>query len=187
MMRRYPDRELAFLVRLRMTRGVLSLSGRKVGEVTGQVVVPIQAFYRAHPSPGQYLFTPAERGQLVPANVEPKNGGTDVLVSTMGYLDVKQLLQGLQLPPGWSVIPAELLTDLTLDADLEFENVDADDEYKSNEPGDLDEARGHYEGRWHIVIEFPLGESIPKEEPRLSLDRWEFELDARSAKFEALP
>jgi hypothetical protein len=39
MMRPYPDRELAFLVRLRMTRGVLSLSGRKVGEVTGQVVV----------------------------------------------------------------------------------------------------------------------------------------------------
>lgn len=186
MMRQHPDRELAFRVRLRMNRGVLNLDGREVGEVTGQVVIPIHAIYRAHPSPGKYLFTPAERGQLVPADAERETGATDVLVSTMGYLDVEQLLQSLQLPPGWSVIPAELLAELTLDADLEFEDVDADAEYKSNEPDDLNEARQRYDGRWHLVIDFPLGESIPRSEPRLSLDRGEFEVDARFARLEEL-
>jgi hypothetical protein len=185
-MRRHPDRELAFRVRLRMTRGLLKLGERAIGEVTGQVVIPIHAIYRAHPSPGQYLFTPAERGQLVPTGAEPETGATDVLVSTMGYLDVEQLLQGIQMPPGWSVVPAELLADLTLDADLEFEDVDADDEYKANEPGDLEEARQRYGGRWHVVLDFPLGESIPRSEPRLSLDRWEFEFDARFARLEEL-
>jgi hypothetical protein len=185
-MRRHPDRELALRVRLRMTRGALKLGHREVGEVTGQVVVPMHAIYRAYPSPGQYLFSAPERGQLVPSQLEPESGATDVLVSTMGYLDVEELQHSLQLPPSWSVVPAELLADLTLDADLEFEDVDADEEYKANEPSDLDEARQRYEGRWHVVLGFPLGESIARVDPRLSLDRWEFEVDARFARVQEI-
>lgn len=186
MMRRHPDREFAFRVRFRMTRGVLKLGEREVGGVTGQVVVPIQAVYRAHPSPGQYIFSPAERGRLVPMSGQSEDVPKEVLVATMGYLDVDVLVGELDLPASRSVIPGELLSELTLDADLEYEDVDADEEYKANEPADLEEARQRYDGRWHLVIDFPLGESIPRGEPRLSLDRWEFELDARYAQLEEL-
>ncbi len=178
------DRELAFRIRLRMTLGVLKLGGQSVGEVSGQVTVPLQALYRPRPSPGQYLISlPQARGQIVPRSTEPH----DVIIETMGYLDVDTVVSQLQIPDAWEIVPNELLSGLQLEADLEFEDVDADDEYKLNEPDDLATARALYEGRWSLVIGLDLGQSVPRDEHRLDLDRWECEADARYARFEERP
>jgi hypothetical protein len=178
------DRELAFRIRLRMTLGILKLGGQSVGEVSGRVTVPLQALYRPRPSPGQYLFSPPQaRGQIVPRSPEP----SAVTIETMGYLDVDAVVSQLQIPDSWKIIPNECLSGLQLEAELEFEDVDADDEYKLNEPDDLATARALYEGRWSLVIRLDLDQSIPRDEHRLDLDRWECEADGRYATFEGLP
>jgi len=90
------------------------------------------------------------------------------------------------LRPGSKLACTRALGQSTLAGELAVEDVDADEEYKANEPSDLHEARQRYEGRWHVVLGFPLGESIPRVDPRLSLDRWEFEVDARFARVEEI-
>lgn len=178
------DRELAFRARLRMTKGTLKQGEREVGQVTGQVVVPIRAVYRFVRAPGEYLFTPPERGHLVPFAAHGDESSGEVIIATMGYLDVPAFLEEVEVPPDWTTVPAELASGLVLDAEVEFEDVDADDEYKANEPADLDDARTRFDGRWRLVVDLPLGESFSRTEPRLSLDRWEFEVDARFARLE---
>jgi hypothetical protein len=171
-----PKRELAFEVRFALTRGVLKYGERQVGEVTGRLVAPIPAWYQPRPSPGQYTFDPPQRGQLP----------DEVIVETMGSLDVTSLLEEIQPPATWPVIPAELLVEMILEADIEFEGVAADDEYAANEPGDLDEGRRRFEGRWKLTIGLPLEGNFRRDEAQLSLDRMELELDARFAHLEEL-
>lgn len=177
------NRELAFRVRLRMTGGNLKLGGQPVGAVSGQVTVPLQAFYRPRPALGAYGFMMPRRGQLVPRTTEPHT----VIIETMGYLDVAAVIAQLQIPDGWVMIPAELLSRIELDADLEFLDVDADEEYKLNEPADLVQAEDLYKGLWHLTIKIDLEQSVRRDEPRLDLDRWECEADARYATFTERP
>lgn len=168
MLRHTDDRDLGFQLRFRLTEGTLTLNGSQVGQVTtGLVTVPIRAYFRPYPPPGGYIFDlPQVRGGLP----------DEIIVETIGYLNVNAIAQQLTLPPAWKVIPEELLDDLTLDARLVFEAVGADDEYSKNEPGDLDEARKRYDGSWRLSCPFDLGFSLDLDAGEVSLDRREFEL-----------
>ncbi len=162
------DCSLGFQVQFLLVNGVLTLHGSQVGLVTaGRATAPITAFFRRYPPPGGYFFNlPATQGALP----------DELIVETMGNLDVNALALQLELPPAWKVIPEELLEDLQLEAHLTFESVSADDEYAKNEPGDLDEARKRYEGTWRLTCSLGLDFSIDLEAGEVSLDRHEFEL-----------
>lgn len=176
MRREVPKRELAFQARFTLARGELKFGQRHVGEVTGQLVAPIPAWYQPHPPPGQYTFSPPHRGSL------PE----EVILETMGFLDVTTLVQGINPPEAWPIIPAELVSDMVLEAEVEFDGVDADDEYAANEPADLEEAKKRFEGKWKLTIGLPLEGNFSRDESQVSLDRMEFELDARFATLEEL-
>jgi hypothetical protein len=94
-------------------------------------VAPIRTWYQPQPEPGQYTFSPPERGHLP----------DEVILETMGSLDAAALVEEIQPPPAWPIVPAELVSNLVLEASIEFVDVDADEEYAANEPADLDEAR----------------------------------------------
>ncbi|HCG02765.1 MAG TPA: hypothetical protein DEV93_19745 [Chloroflexi bacterium] len=80
------DRDLGFQVQFLLTDGVLTLQGSQVGWITtGQVTVPIRAFYRQHPPPGGYFFYLPDRGSLP----------DEVIVETMGHVDVGALAKQL--------------------------------------------------------------------------------------------
>jgi hypothetical protein len=162
------DRDLGFQVQFLLVDGALNLHGSQVGWITtGRATVPIRAFYQRHPPPGGYFFNlPPVRGSL----------SDELLLETMGHLDVAVLAAQLTLPPAWKVIPEELLEDLELDARLIFESVSADDEYAKNEPADLVEARARYQGTWRLTCSFGLGFSVDPDAGDVSLDRREFEL-----------
>jgi hypothetical protein len=162
------DRDLGFQVQFLLVDGALNLHGSQVGWITtGRATVPIRAFYRQHPPPGGYFFNlPPIRGSLP----------DELLLETMGHVDVTVLAAQLTLPPAWKVIPEELLEDLELNARLNFESVSADDEYAKNEPGDLEEARARYQGTWRLICDFGLGFSVDLDAGEVSLDRREFEL-----------
>jgi hypothetical protein len=172
MRRELPKRELAFQVRFMIVRGILRYGEREVGEVTGQLVAPIPAWYQPRPPPGQYTFSPPERGRLP----------DEVIIETMGSVNGNALVEAIQPPPEWPIIPAELVSNLVLDAVIEFASVHADDEYAANEPGDLEDAKSRFEGTWKLVIELPLEGNFRREEAQLNLDRMEFEVDARFAE-----
>jgi hypothetical protein len=176
MRRDMPKRELAFQARFTVARGMLKYGQVQVGEVTGQLVVPIPAWYQPHPPPGQYTFSPPQRGGLT----------EEVIIETMGFLDVTTLVQEIDPPAAWPIIPAELVAEMVLEAEIEFEGVDADDEYAANEPADLEDAKKRFEGRWKLTIGFPLEGNFSRDETQVSLDRMEFELDARFATLEEL-
>jgi hypothetical protein len=166
------ERELAFQVTFRLLRGLLRYRGRQVGEVTGRVVAPIRAYYSPFPVPGEYLFH-------LPHNELPK----EVIIEAMGALDIAALVAEMNPPARWQVIPQELASDLSLEAELELESVEADDEYATNEPNDLEHARRMYDGRWKLLIPFPLHTSFPRSDAQLNFDRSEFELDTQFATF----
>jgi hypothetical protein len=161
------DRDLGFQIQFLLVDGVLTLQGSQVGRITtGRVTVPLRAFFRRYPPPGGYFFDLKDRGVLP----------DEVIVETMGHVDVSALAKQLTLPPAWKVIPEELLEDLQLDARLMFESVTADDEYVKNEPGDLEEARKRYQGTWRLTCPLGLGFSVDLDAGEISLDRREFEL-----------
>jgi hypothetical protein len=162
------DRDLGFQVQFVLVDGALHLHGSQVGWITtGRATVPIRAFYRRLPPPGGYFFDlPPLRGSLP----------DELLLETMGHVDVSVLAAQLTLPPAWKVVPEELVDDLELNARLIFESVSADDEYAKNEPGDLNEARNRYQGTWRLKCSFGLGFSVDLDAGEVSLDRREFEL-----------
>lgn len=172
MRREVPRREMAFQGRFTILRGVLKYGDRQVGEVTGQLVAPIPAWYQPQPEPGKYTFSPPERGHLP----------DEVILETMGSLDAAALIEEIEPPPAWPIVPAELVSNLMLEAAIAFVSVDADEEYAANEPADLDEAKRRFAGRWDLVIRLPLEGNFQRDEAQLNLDRMEFELDARFAQ-----
>jgi len=105
----------------------------------------------------------------------------------MGTLDVASLIDEINPPSTWPVIPQELASGLNLDADLEFDAVEADDEYAANEPADLELAKQTYDGKWRMVIPLALHTNLSRDDTQLSLDRYEFELDARLANLTRQP
>lgn len=172
MRREMPRREMAFQGRFTIVHGILRYRERQVGEVTGQLIAPIPAWYQPQPAPGQYTFSPPGRGQLP----------DEVVLETMGFLDVAALVDQIQPPAPWPIVPAELVSEMVLEAEIEFAGVDADEEYAANEPADLEEAKQRFEGQWKLVIALPLEGNFRRDESQLNLDRMEFELDARFAQ-----
>jgi hypothetical protein len=170
------DRDLGFQVQFLLVDGSLSLRGSQIGWITtGRATVPIRAFYQRYPLPGGYFF-----------NLQPVRGSLpdELILETMGYLDVNALASQLKVRPSWKVIPQELLEDLELNARLIFESVTADDEYMKNEPGDLEEARKRYQGQWRLTCTFGLGFSVDLDAGEVSLDRREFELSTAGVRLE---
>ena len=102
----------------------------------------------------------------------------------MGFLDVAALVEEIDPPPAWPIIPAELASDMILEAEIEFEGLDADEEYAANEPADLADAKKRFEGKWKLTIGLPLEGNFRRDEAQVSLDRMEFELDASVARLE---
>jgi hypothetical protein len=137
---------------------------------------PYQGLLPTIPSPGRYVFEPPKRGH------PPE----EIIVETMGYIDVQALVAEIDPPAAWRIVPAELVSGLVLDAQIEFEDVKADEEYQANEPADLEEARRRFRGKWDLSIAFPLEASLSRSDTQYSLDRREFELDARLARLVAI-
>ncbi len=158
----------------KVTQGEILSGENVVGAVEGRLVMPVRAIYRPNPPPGQYLYTPPEPGSLP----------DQVYLETMGYFDLDAALRDVDVPEAWTFVPAELTADLTLRARLRLDSVDADEEYRANEPEDLVDAADRFAGEWVLTIPLELGVSVPREPSRVDLDRWDFELDARFAIFE---
>jgi hypothetical protein len=165
-------RELAFQVRFNLVAGTIKRSGVEVGHVTGIAIIPLAAYFRAYPPPGGYWYSPPD----------PSGGIEEIILETMGHIDVGALLPTISCPAEWKVIPQELVDDLLLEAELVFENIEADDEYLSNEPDDMEDARRRFEGTWLLNIRFPLGFSFNRDDLQVSLDRRDYELDGRQAQ-----
>ncbi len=148
-----PDRALTFRVHFSMRNGVIRSQGIDVGHITGTVIIPLRATFRSFPPPGSY-------------NVElPGSGLPELIVETMGSVDAAALLATFNPPPPahWNVIPEECLERLELEAQLDFQSVQADEEWKANEPADIEAAGTHFDGTWKLTIPFPLGCSVRKD------------------------
>src|SRR6266851_5413610 len=164
-----PDRALTFRVHFSMRNGVIRSQGIDVGHITGTVIIPLRATFRTFPPPGSY-------------NVElPGSGLPELIVETMGSVDAAALLATLNPPPPahWNVIPEECLERLELEAQLDFQSVQADEEWKANEPADIETAGTHFDGTWKLTIPFPLGFGFARDDTQLNMDRRDYELDGR--------
>lgn len=173
-----PERELAFEIHFSIKSGVIRSRGTDVGAVTGSAIIPLRATFTSFPPPGSYN---------VDLQVGPGGLG-EVLLETIGSIDADALVATLAPPPPmqWEFIPEECFERLELDAELEFESVQTDDEWHRNEPADIDAARTHFEGRWKLTVPFPLGFGIARSETQVSLDRRDYELDGEFAGFQKL-
>ena len=152
--------------------------GTDVGAVTGSAIIPLRATFRSFPPPGSYNV-----------HLEGGPGGLgEIILETIGAIDAGALIATLVPPPPvqWEFIPEECFERLELDAELEFESVQTDDEWRRNEPADIDAARTYFEGRWKLTILFPLGFGIARSETQVSLDRRDYELDGQFAEFQKL-
>lgn len=161
-----PTRDLAFHVEMILANGTILNGTTVVGQATGRVVLPIRATFMTIPPPGAYGL------HLPPEHMNPE----EFIIETMGWIDASALVATLQIPSSWQIIPEELVERLTLQGELAFEAVTADEEYRLNEPSDIDLARQRFEGRWSLAIPFPLGFSFSRDETQLSLDRRDYEL-----------
>jgi hypothetical protein len=168
-----PERALTFRVHFSMRNGVIRSQGIDVGHITGTVIIPLRATFRSFPPPGSY-------------NVElPGSGLPELIVETMGSVDAVALLATFNPPPPahWNVIPEECLERLELEAQLDFQSVQADEEWKANEPADIEAAGTHFDGTWKLTIPFPLGFGFARDDTQLNMDRRDYELDGELAQF----
>jgi hypothetical protein len=158
-----------------MNEGILRNGDLEVGRVTGQVILPLDGSFHSFPEPGSYFFQPPQMPGELP---------DEIIVETMGQVDAQALVGSLNVPEQWRFVPEELVANLTLEAILTFEAVVADEEYRLNEPNDLEDARSRFEGRWKLVVPFALGFGFARDETQLSLDRRDFELDGRFGRMQ---
>ena len=168
-----PERALTFRVHFSMRNGVIRSQGIDVGHITGTAIIPLRATFRSFPPPGSY-------------NVElPGPGLPELIVETMGSVDAAALLATFNPPPPahWNVIPEECLERLELEAQLDFQSVQADEEWKANEPADIEAAGTHFDGTWKLTIPFPLGFGFVRDDTQLNMDRRDYELDGEFAQF----